>query len=410
MYNTYFYIILCIFVFFHLFDMLLDYLNIKSWSKKIPIEAKDIYNEKEYEKSQEYEKEKYKFWKVKSLFSFIISILTLIFFLFWKLDNYLRLFIQSEFILTLTFFLIIIVIQNIINLPFSYYLNFNIEEKFGFNKMTKKLFFIDYIKSFLITLIIWWIILSIIVFIYNTFWKNFWIFAWIFLSLFYLITIMFYSNLIVPLFNKQTPLKNWELKNAINEFANKVWFKIDNIYVIDGSKRSSKANAYFSWIWPKKRIVLYDTLIKDLTTKEIVAVLAHEIWHYKKKHTLWMLIFSIIQTWLILFIFSLFIENTEIAKALWATKTSFHIWFLAFMFLFTPISFVLWIISSIISRKNEYEADNYAKINYSWKELINALKKLSKNNLTNLTPHPLYEFIHYTHPTILKRIKALDWK
>jgi STE24 endopeptidase len=213
--------------------------------------------------------------------------------------------------------------------------------------------------------------------------------------------------LIVPLFNKQTPLEDGELRQAINKFSEKAWFKLDNIYVIDGSKRSSKANAYFSGFWPKKRIVLFDTLIKDLEVEELVAVLAHEIWHYKKKHTLQMLAFSIIQTWFILFLFSFMLKNDKISLALWAAQNSFHIWAIAFWILFTPLSLVLGILANIFSRKNEFEADNYAKINYSWEKLVSALKKLSNNNLSNLTPHCFYEFVHYSHPTVLKRIREL---
>lgn len=219
---------------------------------------------------------------------------------------------------------------------------------------------------------------------------------------------MFYTTYIVPIFNKLTPLEEGELKTSIQEFGNKVGFELNNIFVIDGSTRSSKANAYFSGFGPKKTIVLFDTLIKDMSTDEIVAVLAHEIGHYKRKHTLQMLVFWILQTGFILFIFSLLIANLQVAQALWAQMTSFHIWAVAFGILFTPVSFVLWIFGSMLSRKNEYEADEYAKDNFSGIFLAQALKKLAKNNLTNLTPHPVYEFVHYSHPTVLKRLQVLQ--
>lgn len=219
---------------------------------------------------------------------------------------------------------------------------------------------------------------------------------------------MFYSNLIVPLFNKQTPLEEGELRNAIEGFAKKVWFTGTDIYVIDGSKRSSKANAYFSGFGPKKRIVLFDTLIKDLSTEELVAVLAHEIGHYKKKHTLQMLVMSIIQTGIILYVFSLALSIPEVSYALWSENQSFYLGAVAFGFLFTPISIVFWMLSSVFSRKNEYEADAYAKEKYSWEHLKNALIKLSRNNLSNLRPHPVYEFFYYSHPTVLKRLAALS--
>lgn len=407
MQNIYYYLIISFTIIFFVFDKFVDYLNTLNWSDKLPKEAAGIYDEEKYQKQQAYEKTKHKFSNISDIFSFIISILVLIFWGFWYLDEYLRTFISNDLFLTLTFFAVIILLKTIIWLPFSYYANFVIEEKFWFNKMTKKLFFLDTIKSLLITFLLGGILLWTIVWIYSKVWVSFWWMAWIILSGFSLFIMMFYSSLIVPLFNKQTPLEDWDLKTAINDFALKVWFKIDNIFVIDWSKRSSKANAYFSGFWPKKRIVLYDTLINDLTTEEIVAVLAHEIGHYKKKHTLQMFIFSTIQTWFILFLFSLIIENKEIALALWSQVSSFHIWAVAFGILFTPLSLILWIFQSILSRKNEYEADNFAKINYSWEALVSWLKKLSVNNLSNLLPHPVYEFIHYSHPTVLKRINAL---
>lgn len=273
--------------------------------------------------------------------------------------------------------------------------------------MSKTLFFLDTLKSFILTTFLGGILLSLIVWIYTQVGVNFWWIAWGVLSGFSLFIMMFYSSLIVPLFNKQTPLEDGKLKMEICKFAKKVGFELDNIFVIDGSKRSSKANAYFSGFWPKKRIVLYDTLINDLTTDELVAVLAHEIGHYKKKHTLQMLIFSVIQTGFIMFLFSLAIDSREMAMALWTTNASFHIGAIAFGILFTPLSLILWIFGSILSRKNEYEADYFAKENYSAESLISGLKKLSVNNLTNLLPHPVYEFIHYSHPTVLKRIRVL---
>lgn len=407
MYNIYFYIIISFLVIFTAFDKIVDYLNTKNWSDKLPDELKEIYDEEKYKKAREYDKAGDKLSNISSIFTFIITFLVLIFWWFWFLDNILRQYFSNEIVLALVFFAIIFLIQTIINLPFSYYENFVIEEKFWFNKMIKKIFFLDLLKWILLTFVIGWVLWGLIIWIYTLIPNTFWLVAWIILSVFSLFIMMFYSSLIVPLFNKQTPLEDWELRQAINEFSKKAWFKLDNIYVIDWSKRSSKANAYFSGFWPKKRIVLFDTLIKDLETEELVAVLAHEIWHYKKKHTLQMLIFSILQTWFILFLFSFMLKNDEISLALWASQNSFHIWAIAFWILFTPLSLILGILANIFSRKNEFEADNYAKINYSWEKLVSALKKLSNNNLSNLTPHWFYEFVHYSHPTVLKRIREL---
>jgi STE24 endopeptidase len=217
---------------------------------------------------------------------------------------------------------------------------------------------------------------------------------------------MFYSTLIVPLFNKQKPLESGDLRNAIQDFSNKVGFKLNNIFVIDGSKRSTKANAYFSGIGPKKRIVLFDTLMKDLTINEIVAVLSHEIGHYKKKHIRIGIIISVIESGLTLFILSFFIGNPLLSQSL-GTQQSFHISIIAFGILFSPISTFISLGMNIFLRKNEYQADHFTKINYNANELVNALKRLSEKNMSNLTPHPLYVFFHYSHPTLLQRIRAL---
>ncbi len=403
-----FYIIIALFVWEFLLSKTLDYLNTKNWTNQLPKELEWIYDEEKYKKSMDYEKAKYKFSSITWIISFLIMLVILIFWWFWILDDFVRSLTDNNILRALYFFWIIAFVQTIISLPISYYSTFIIEEKFGFNKMNKKLFFIDTLKTFILTIIIWWLLLALIVWLYQLNQNSFWFYAWIVMTIFSIFMMMFYSSLIVPLFNKQTPLESWELRTAIEDFASKVWFKLDNIYVIDWSKRSSKANAYFSGFWPKKRIVLYDTLIKDLTTKELVAVLAHEIGHYKRKHTLQMLVFSIIQTWFMLFILWLTLKYSEVSQALWAKQGSFWVWVVAFGILFTPISIILWLLWNILSRKNEYQADEFSWNNYDIEALKSALIKLSRNNLSNLRPHPVYEFFHYSHPTVLKRLKALD--
>lgn len=402
-----FYIIIAIFLWETLLTKFLGYLNTTQWSDELPEELKDIYDAEKYAKSQKYERTKYKFGWISSSVTFVIMLLILVFWGFGWLDGFVRSFTENQILMALGFFWIISLVSTIVGLPFSYYGTFVIEEKFGFNKMTKKLFFTDTIKWLMLSALIGGPLLALIVWIYSLVWPGFWIYAWVIATVFSLFMMMFYSSLIVPLFNKQTPLEEGELRSAINDFAGKVWFTLDNIFVIDGSKRSSKANAYFSGFGPKKRIVLFDTLIKDLNTDELVAVLAHEIGHYKKKHTLQMLAMSILQTGIILFIFSLALWIPEVSYALGGENQSFHLWAVAFGILFTPISIVFGMLSSIFSRKNEYEADAYARENFSGKHLENALIKLSRNNLSNLRPHPAYEFFYYSHPTVLKRLKAL---
>ena len=219
---------------------------------------------------------------------------------------------------------------------------------------------------------------------------------------------LFYSELIVPLFNKQTPLEVGQLREKIEEFATRTSFKLRNIYVIDGSKRSTKANAYFSGFGPKKRIVLYDTLLKDLSDEQIVAVLAHEIGHYKRKHVLISLVSSIIITGLMLFLFSLVVNNPLLSQAMGAKVSSFHIGLIVFGILYSPLSLAICLISNYISRKNEFQAYKFVKDNYQPEFLAEALKKLSVKNLSNMMPHPAYVFFHYSHPTLLKRLEKLE--
>jgi STE24 endopeptidase len=284
---------------------------------------------------------------------------------------------------------------------------FHIEEKYGFNKTTPKLFVFDKLKGWLLTIILGGGLMALFFWFYQVFGSLFWLYAWGVMVFFMVFMAMFYSNLIVPLFNKQTPLEDGELREAIQAFSDKAGFKLKNIYVIDGSKRSTKANAYFTGLGSKKRIVLYDTLIKQLSVNEIVAVLAHEIGHYKKKHSIQGIALSVIQTGLMLFILSLFISNTNFSKALGVELPGIHIGLIAFGILFSPISTILGIGMNILSRRNEYQADAYAASFGLADDLIGGLKKLTKNNLSNLTPHPAYVFFHYSHPTLLQRMRKI---
>ncbi len=288
------------------------------------------------------------------------------------------------------------------------YATFVIEERFGFNKTRPITFITDKLKSWLLGIVIGGSILMFVLWAWLATGNWFWLIVLGGMSIFMIFMAMFYAQLIVPLFNKQTPLDEGELKTAIVDFATKTGFKLDNVFVIDGSKRSTKANAYFSGLGPKKRIVLYDTLIKDLETEEIVGVLAHEIGHYKKKHVVKGLAMSLVQSALMIWLLWVAIDQPALSLALGASESSFYMGIVAFGLLFSPVSFFTGIISNVISRKYEYQADAFAKKHYSAKALINALIKLSVKNLSNLTPHPVYVFFHYSHPPILKRKKALE--
>jgi STE24 endopeptidase len=218
---------------------------------------------------------------------------------------------------------------------------------------------------------------------------------------------MFYSELIVPLFNKQTPLEPGDLRDAIEKFSDKAGFSLKNIFVIDGSKRSTKSNAYFTGLGKKKRIVLYDTLINELTTDEIVAVLAHEIGHNKYKHTLKSMAVSLPYNLLIFYLLGVFLKSDVLAQALGGTQANFHLNILAFGILYSPISMALGLLMNVLSRKYEYQADSYVKTNGFGNELISSLKKISSQALSNLTPHPAYVFVNYSHPTLLQRVEKL---
>ncbi len=406
--STLFYILISILIISFIIDKILDYLNVKHFDDKIPDKLKDVYEEEQYKKSQDYKKTSAKFSNTKS---YITIILTLAFFFldgFKHIDNFSRGYTQNPVLVALIFFSVIMLGSEIVSTPLSYYNTFVIEEKFGFNKSSKKTFWLDKIKGLFVSALLAGGILSLIILFYELTGKNFWIYAWILIAAFSLFINMFYAKLIVPLFNKQTPLEKGNLKSAIEEYAKKVGFTINNIFVIDGSKRSTKANAYFSGFGSQKRITLYDTLLNDLETDEIVAVLAHEVGHYKKKHIIFNLISSTLLSGLILYILSLFINSPILSESLNVSIPSFHVGLIVFGILYSPISEITGLFMNYMSRKFEYQADNYAKETFSKKHLISSLKKLSKNSLSNLTPHPAYVFVNYSHPTLLKRIKNLE--
>jgi STE24 endopeptidase len=407
MHNLLFWIIIGIIIADFLFEKFLDYLNTKTMSEVLPDELKGIYDEEKYAKQQAYQRENQRFGLWSSSFSFALTLAMFLFFGFAFVDNLVWGFTANAIIAALFFFGIIMFASDVLSIPFSVYDTFVIEEKYGFNKTTPKTFALDTIKGWFIGALIGGGLLALVILIYQKTQNMFWIYTWIVISAFSVFMAMFYSNLIVPLFNKQTPLEEGALRNAIKDFAEKVGFKLDNIFVINGSKRSTKANAYFTGFGSKKRIVLYDTLIEEMETEEIVAVLAHEIGHYKKKHVIQGLIISLIQTGIVLFIFSLLINNENLSKALGVEKPNFHIGLVAFGILYSPVSFVLGIFMNMLSRKNEYQADAFAAKNYKPEALASALKKLSVQNLSNLTPHKTYVFFHYSHPTLLQRLEHL---
>lgn len=390
------------------FSSILEYINDKNWKNDIPSELEDFYNKEKYLQAKEYKKLRGKVSLISSIISTSLTLLILLTGIYGYVSDYIYEIYSSSFIHSAIFFLFFYFINMIISIPVSFYSTFVIEEKFGFNKTTKKTFFTDILKGILMTLIIGGLLLGAALFIYDFFSDGFWIWLWLGLSLFTIFMSMFYTTLIVPIFNKLSPLENGTLKEKIHAYSKEIGYSLKNIFIIDGSKRSSKANAYFSGLGPKKTIALFDTLVEKHTEEELVAVLAHEVGHYKKNHIKQGMIISVIQIGLMCYLFEICTKLPEITTALGAEVGAFHLGLIGFSLLFSPIGLILGIFGNIISRKNEFEADDYAKKTYDGESLKLALKKLSVDSLSNLHPHPLYVFIHYSHPPLLERLKALN--
>lgn len=404
-----FYIIIAIVIIDYLSDRIISHLNAQKFDDPIPEDLKDLYQEQEYKRSQAYKMENYRLSNMAAKYLLFITIAFLMLDGFDMVDRWAREITSNATYITLIFFGIISLGSDILTTPISFYQTFVIEQKYGFNKSSIKTFILDKIKGWILMAILGGGILALFVWFYQIAGDTFWLYAWGIVGVFTLFIHMFYSQLIVPLFNKQSPLEEGSLKTKLQAYASKVGFHLENIFVIDGSKRSTKANAYFSGFGKQKRITLYDTLIEDLEEEEIVAVLAHEVGHYKRKHIIFNIIASIALTGVSLYILSLCISIPELSLAIGVSKSSFHAGLMAFGLLYRPMTVLTSIVMNYFSRKFEYQADNYAKQTYAAQPLITSLKKLSRTNLSNLTPHPAYVFVNYSHPTLLQRIKNLKF-
>lgn len=392
----------------YFFETILEYLNLKAQRRDIPDDIAAFYDRSKYTRSLDYNRDRTRFGFLTSGFGVLVSVAMLGFGGFGFLDGLLRPFIQDEIALALVFFGILAFASDLITLPFQWYATFVIEEKYGFNKTTPATFVFDKIKGYGLGIIIGGPLMATLIMLIRTIGPGFWLWFGTIAAFFVLIINMFYTSLILPLFNKLTPLPDGELKEAIEAFSKKVAFPLDNIFVMDGSKRSKKANAFFSGIGRKKKIVLYDTLIQNHTQEELVAVLAHEVGHFKKKHIVFGYILSIFQIFFMLFILSRMVFSPELTAALGgSSQAAIHLNLLAFGILFSPVSGITGLLMSLYSRRNEYEADAYARETYSGAALAEALKKLSVDSLSNLYPHPAYVFFHYSHPPLLRRLAAL---
>lgn len=400
-------IILGIMVISQIFEWSLSWLNMRSHTPEVPAELSSEIDSDKYRKGVAYHATNFRFGLIRSGLSFLIMIPLIAFGgLGWLNDQLLEITTQP-ILLALLYFGLVYVLSDLLSIPFAWYKTFVIEEKFGFNKMNPRTFWLDKIKGYALTAIVGGGILAFLFWLIGELGSSFWWWFWIFMALFSIVTNLFYTSWILPLFNKLSPMEEGELRTAIEDYSHSVDFPITNIMVIDGSKRSSKANAFFSGMGKRKKVVLYDTLIEQQSTEELVAVMAHEVGHYKKRHIYQGLVLSLIQTGVILFILSRFLFSPELSQALGASETAVHLNLIAFGLLFSPISTILGILMNIFSRKNEFEADQYAAETYAAKPLETALLSLHTENLSNATPHPAYVFVNYSHPPLLERLKAL---
>ena len=407
--NIYAIIILTTLIVGFALDVIADIMNVRNLSQEMPEEFKDIYDGKTYAKSQEYT-------RVNTVFGIITTTFDLLLLLaFWFaggfdwLDNIIRQYFTSEISRGLAYIGILVFANSLINLPFNIYSTFVIEEKFGFNRTSVKTFVTDLIKATTLSAIIGLPVLTLIIYIIQNAGDWAFVAAWLFAVLVSLILTYIAPTILLPIFNKFKPLEDGELKTAIFAFAQKVKFPLTNIFVMDGSKRSSKSNAFFTGFGKNKRIVLFDTLIEKHTVKELVAVLAHEIGHYKKKHILYGSILQYLRMGFLFLLMMFFIKEKGLFDAFYMDNMSIYAGLIFFGMLYSPIDTLLSIAMNISSRKHEYEADKFAAENLeSGKDLIAGLKKLSKDNLSNLTPHPFYVFLNYSHPPVLQRIKAIN--
>lgn len=391
-----------------IFSISLTYLNHKASHQPIPAELAGIYDDDKYNKQQSYSLTHRKLGVLSTIINTLCTLVLFAFGGFAMIDGVVRSVSENPILMALMFMGILYIITSVIDVPLSYYSTFVIEEKFGFNRTTHKMFFLDLLKGIAINIVIMGSLLSAIVFLYGLVPNYFWIAAWAVMMVVTIFLQFFYSDLIVPLFNKQSPLEEGELRTAIESFAQKVGFGLKDIYVMDSSKRSTHANAYFTGFGSKKRIVLYDTLIQQLSTEEIVGVLAHEIGHYKHHHNIISMFVHACTSMVMLYVFSLVIDSVEIANAAGCGEASFHINVMVFSMLYSPVDIILSMFMNISSRKHEWQADEFARVNGLGKAVSNGLRKMSANSLANLTPHPLVVFMEYSHPTLLQRVKHLE--
>ena len=406
--NSWLIFLLIVIIGSYLLELLISLLNLKALDPKLPAEFTDTFDAKEYAKSQVYTRTKSHLSLVSSSISTIVTLLFLLLGGFNLVDTVARSFEFNSILTGLIFASILTLLGFFLHLPFSLYSTFGIEERFGFNNTTVSTYILDTLKSALLMVILGAPLLALILWFFESTGSVAWLYCWIGVVLFSILMQFLAPVLIMPLFNKFTPLDDGPLKETITDYAQRENFKIQGIFTMDGSKRSSKVNAFFTGFGRFRKIVFYDTLMEKLNTSEIVAVLAHEMGHFKKKHIIKMIVMSVFQTGIMFFFLSLVMKNQGLFNAFQMDHVSVYASLVFFGYLFSPVNMLVSIVFNFISRKHEYEADAYAVASTCTKHsLISGLKKLSQANLVNLTPHPAAVFLEYTHPPILERIEAI---
>ncbi|MCB0736301.1 MAG: M48 family metallopeptidase [Bacteroidetes bacterium] len=405
---VYFNAILVILVFGFVVEQILDFLNSKNKETTVPEDLRNFYDQEKYTKSLNYKRAHNKVGNISGWMSFVASMLFLLLGGFNWLNELLLPEFGDTLWLSLVYFGVLFFASDIMGIPFGLYATFVIEEKFGFNKTTPTTYFIDKIKSYAMTIILGGGIMYVLLLLITSIGEQFWLYAWAVMVAIMIFTNFFYTTLFVPIFNKLTSLEDGELRTEIEKLAAKLNFPLTKIQVMNASKRTSKGNAYFAGFGKKKSIVLFDTLIEKHEVDELVGILAHEIGHYKKKHIIGNMVQGIALNGLMLWLLSWFIFNPELSMALGADQLYIHLNLIAFGILYGPISMITGLIGNVISRKNEYEADAYAIEHTKPEALKTALIRLSTDSLSDLKPHPAYVFMHYSHPTLLQRLKAIN--
>ncbi|MBU1565205.1 MAG: M48 family metallopeptidase [Proteobacteria bacterium] len=406
--NGYLVFILTILLLGYLLELVVALLNLRSLSEELPAEFAGVYDAGQYARSQEYTRTTTRFSLVQATVSLVMTLAFILAGGFNLVDLFARGFNLSAIATGLIFTALLALLSTVISLPFSVYSTFVIEQRFGFNTTTVTTFILDILKAMLLAVVLGGPLLAAILWFFETSGSMAWLYCWIASVVFILVVQFLAPVVIMPLFNTFVPLAEGELKEAITGYAASQRFAIQGIYTMDGSKRSTRANAFFTGFGRFRRIVFFDTLMDKMAVSEIVAVLAHEMGHYKLKHIPVMMTLSILQMGLLFFILSLFLGNQGLFAAFGMEHLSTYASLVFFGFLYSPISTLMAIGLNAFSRRNEYKADRFAaETGADGEALISGLKKLSVNNLSNLTPHPLHVVLNYSHPPILARIKAL---